>query len=655
MRLVWALALLCLVSCSGGDTRFVGGSSPGSPVVGVTPLADPPATARVGAEGGVVDLVTTDGTRYRLEVPAGALLEPVDLTLTAVTVTGLPVSGPVRGAVEMAPSGLVFLKAAKLTIWPPGDFDPSAFLPVGLGESGLSLLLGAGFPDRLEFTILHFSAAAAAEGTAAEASALAGAGVEGAVGNVVAQAALSGQGFTQQTRDAAEAVLRDHFLTVVKPALEGAQTDEALEAALSGFAQWQALVVQTDFQLHIGGAPLLNLSERQQGRHAVITALRAAVDRVNERTRAQQDWTVAIGVLHWNSLAQNLGVDVEEAGDPPGPALSLDAIADRLAVRVILEEATLPSTLSDPNASFDLVVRAYLGIVSANGAVLREVRDVPITVVADLLGASPEDSEGETDPANQGTFRKSLTLAAGSTDVAGTVTCTFPPVQVPIQTVRQMRADGAVRLTWSGPGSVDVNSSSTLTLKVEKGRGLARLRRATVRRDGGGTVTPESGLTDGDGLLSIGFQAPSAPGSTLLTASFEDTDHPLRPVVEASHAISVGGASPFVGTYRGTHGGVAIVGGSTGPTGNASVNVYSDQLHASFSVTGVGRVYIFSGRNPPQISGNQITASGTVYSCENCLGFPGTFDATVSPDGTTMTGTVSRDDTSVTFTATKIP
>lgn len=655
MRYAWVLALLCLAACSGGDTRFVGGSSPGGPVVGVTPLADPPATARVGAEGGSVELATADGTRYLLEVPAGALLDPVDLTLTAVSVTGLPVSGPVRGAVEMGPSGLVFLKAAKLTVWPSGDFDPTAFLPVGIGENGLSLLLGAGFPDRLEFTILHFSAAAAAEGTAEEAAALAGAGVEGAVGNVVAQAAQSGQGFTQQTRDAAEAVLRDHFLTVVKPALEGAQTDEALEAALSGFAQWQALVVQTDFQLHIGGAPLLNLNERRQGRHASIVALRAAIDRVNDRTRTQQDWTLATGVLHWNALAQNLGVDTEEAGDPPGPSLSLAAIAERLAVRIIVEEATLPQTIADPNASFDLVVRAYLGIVSVTGVVLREVRDVPITVVADLLGAAPEDSEGETDPADQGSFRKTLTLAADSTHVAGTVTLTFPPVQVPIQTVRQMRADGAVRLTWLGPDSVDVSSTSQLTVKVEKGRGLVRLRNVTIQRDGGGSVTPASGLTDGDGKLALVFQAPSSPGSTVLTASFQDADHPLQPVVQASHTISVGGSSPHVGSYSGTHDGVAIAGGSTGPGGNASINVYSDQLHASFYVTGRGRVYIFSGRNPPQISGNQITASGTVYYCDNCIGFPGNFSATVLPDGTTMEGTVSRDDTSVTFTAIKNP
>lgn len=105
----------------------------------------------------------------------------------------------------------------------------------------------------------------------------------------------------------------------------------------------------------------------------------------------------------------------------------------------------------------------------------------------------------------------SLQLAADSTEAAGDVEFRFPPVQVPIRTVRRVRTDGAVRLSWLGGDEVAVGGSLSLTVKVEKGRGLLRHKRVDISREGNGSVAPESGLTDGDGLLATVFTAPASP------------------------------------------------------------------------------------------------------------------------------------------------
>lgn len=47
----------------------------------------------------------------------------------------------------------------------------------------------------------------------------------------------------------------------------------------------------------------------------------------------------------------------------------------------------------------------------------------------------------------------------------------------------------------------------------------------------------------------------------------------------------------------------------------------------------------------------QLVCEGRVYFCDNCLGFPGTLTATLSPDKTVLSGTCRRDDTSFTFEA----
>jgi hypothetical protein len=84
-------------------------------------LAAPSAAARatIGASGGTLAVRTANGTAFTLVVPAGALSQDVQITMTPVTAIGRsPFRRPIVGAVQLQPEGLLFLRTATLTIRP---------------------------------------------------------------------------------------------------------------------------------------------------------------------------------------------------------------------------------------------------------------------------------------------------------------------------------------------------------------------------------------------------------------------------------------------------------------------------------------------------------------------------------------------------------
>lgn len=78
------------------------------------------AAADVGRGGGSVTATGADGTRFTLTIPAGALLDPTNVSLTPLTSAGkLPMGARGLKAVEIGPSGQDLLKPATLAIAPP--------------------------------------------------------------------------------------------------------------------------------------------------------------------------------------------------------------------------------------------------------------------------------------------------------------------------------------------------------------------------------------------------------------------------------------------------------------------------------------------------------------------------------------------------------
>lgn len=120
----------------------------------------PSVTATIGAAGGVVES-THDGVTIRLEVPASALADDTELTLTPARLIG--VDGVV--AARFAPDGLTFAVPALLQISPA----PAGDVLVALQDGGIPVEaeLAVRLPDAAVSAVTHFSTHGVADASAA--------------------------------------------------------------------------------------------------------------------------------------------------------------------------------------------------------------------------------------------------------------------------------------------------------------------------------------------------------------------------------------------------------------------------------------------------------------------------------------------------------
>ena len=124
----------------------------------VTPQVDPAhaVTATIGRDGGTISAGSTT-----LTVPAGALTDPIAITLdTAHGPRGLAVRGRGQGA-RFAPDGLLFLKPAILSFPIPAGYGPTDAHGFGFTGDGSDLHLTPPrfVGNRVELDVWHFSGA----------------------------------------------------------------------------------------------------------------------------------------------------------------------------------------------------------------------------------------------------------------------------------------------------------------------------------------------------------------------------------------------------------------------------------------------------------------------------------------------------------------
>ena len=164
VRVLAAALLVGAAACGRGTTR--GGpdwlSASAKPVTLETTLDTAGAVAKVisAATGGTLSATGSDGTRYRLSIPGGALLSDETITLVPIaSLKGLPLSGGSVAAVHIEPSGLQLLKAATLTIRAQREIpvgEQVAFAYYGGGSDAHHVPLSPD-PRRVEMKLLHFS------------------------------------------------------------------------------------------------------------------------------------------------------------------------------------------------------------------------------------------------------------------------------------------------------------------------------------------------------------------------------------------------------------------------------------------------------------------------------------------------------------------
>lgn len=128
-------------------------------------------TKTIPVGGGSLLATAANGTKFRLEIPADALVSPQEITLTPIrAIGGLPFKGGLAGGVEIAPAGLRLTAVATLLITPTKPVALAQETTFAYRARGAQFFL---YPARLTgkpvvLPVLHAGGYGLARGTAAE-------------------------------------------------------------------------------------------------------------------------------------------------------------------------------------------------------------------------------------------------------------------------------------------------------------------------------------------------------------------------------------------------------------------------------------------------------------------------------------------------------
>jgi hypothetical protein len=131
---------------------------PASPAL-VTSTLDDTRAARgtIGRAGGALSATAADGTRYSFVVPAGALADDVEITLTPIAATtGAPWTR--AAGARFAPAGLQFFQYATLAIEPATDIPLDRQVMMGASDAGELFVAAPDVASRApRIKVLHFT------------------------------------------------------------------------------------------------------------------------------------------------------------------------------------------------------------------------------------------------------------------------------------------------------------------------------------------------------------------------------------------------------------------------------------------------------------------------------------------------------------------
>ena len=153
-----------------GDTQAFRGGFP----VSIEPDAALTVSGTVtAAGGGSLSATAADGTVFTLNVPAGAVLQDQDVSMTPARATGaFPFAGGLAAGVDLQPSGLVLIGGATLSIHTPAPISRTEETAVAWNGSGEDFFLFPPDPTGgdLRLYILHLGGYGVGRGTDAERS-----------------------------------------------------------------------------------------------------------------------------------------------------------------------------------------------------------------------------------------------------------------------------------------------------------------------------------------------------------------------------------------------------------------------------------------------------------------------------------------------------
>jgi probable HAF family extracellular repeat protein len=459
-------------------------------------LTGAPVVVTVGPDGGTLVLEEAQpggGTRtFRLEVPAGAVPEPVDISLSRVaSVDGLGLERP--AAVSFGPDGLQLLRPARLTVAGGGSpFDAArdaVYLVSGDGArvEALPLTTEGGVATAL---VPHFSTAAVGAGPA-------GAGVP-AYGREVARLR---QELARRTPFPTQAELvalfipaiRQDFAQGVRPLCAPAARSVAeLRAFGSAFAGWAALLQQV-----LDAVPAVADLLREADACSAAGFL-AEEARITARVRASGDYRDIAPLEGLLALRTGWPFDDEEAAPP------FEGFLQRSAVRVVLTAA-----LERDGDGVHLRGRAQLRVGEA-----LQPPPPSLAVSFTLSGGLP--TSGSVVPGADGAYAQDVVFDGGflmGAHVTATLT-DFPFLEAfESDTLRdRARLTGQVQ----GPGqpfaaSTVVRPGQTATVQAAVTLGATQPVDATAvtfTLEGPGSLSAPEATTGGFGLAEVTYTPP---------------------------------------------------------------------------------------------------------------------------------------------------
>jgi hypothetical protein len=362
-------------------------------------------TALVPRGGGTVTTLGRNGISYALTIPADALIDDTEITITPVTgISNFHLPGGVLAAVHLEPEGLQFLQAATLTLTLPGPPAPAL---VGRGLIGFSMQNdGSGFESipfgvdgsLLTLPVHHFTTAGVGSGVCSPKIVTSAFGIDACreMSEALARLAVALQDgnpneLTQDERDKMAAHIVIHldrwlfqfvapsFADAADPAATAPDVDHVFDVALREFLEIRAIIELAE---GLGVKPLM-AAPMAQAERIIPDALRGRQRSANTRCLAERPLYLT-HVRRVLTLANQLDlfgipVDSETRG-----VTCVD-----LVLKVVYPEI-VPAGGAEVTATADLTFSDGAGLPGPVGPVVR------VTLVPGFAEAGPRlETEGE--------------------------------------------------------------------------------------------------------------------------------------------------------------------------------------------------------------------------------------------------------------------
>lgn len=287
----------------------------------------------------------------------------------------------------------------------------------------------------------------------------------------------------------------------MKPGLGAAAAGPRdIEDAIAEWLRWMGAVqLWADGRLE---------SEIRAGYAAAAAAMRAAIDRLNQKCMEQGDPALVGGILHLEALNALLGLDEID------PTLGVDPVMAEMRMRIAID-AALPEPFED-GATLEVRAGVVIGDRPADYS-------MPLEIELSSTTAALARTTGTTDEI--GYFTTEVTLEPGHDEAVIETRATHPlTAQLFATHTATSRAEYALSLHVYGEKSVELEAGDVAGLQVTLKKAGEPLPDATVSLAvlGGGSVEPPTVTTDGDGIGAAVYTAPDSSDTVRIIARFSE-------------------------------------------------------------------------------------------------------------------------------------